>query len=437
MEWYLSFGALTGLVLSMMALGLPVAFAFLLTNLVGAFIFMGGSIGLAQVVANAGDSIATFILAPLPLFVLMGELFFHSGLAGRVFDSLDLLFGRVRGRLSYLTIAGGTIFATLSGSSLANTAMLGSLMAPEMHRRGYKQHIATGPILAAGGLGMIIPPSTLAVLLGSLAGIDIGALLIAGLIPGLLLAIMYAMVIAIQVHVDPSAAPAYDSEPVPVRVALASLAVNVLPMSLVVFAVVGLILLGIATPSEASAFGVVSVFILCLLFRIPIVPCLRKALVSTIKVSAAMGFIIMGSAIFSQLLAFSGASAGLVSWAGGVDAPAYVILFTILLVLLLLGMFMEQVSIMMLTVPVFMPVVGLLGYDMVWFGLLFLLVLEIGLVTPPLGLGIYVMLSVSPVKTSLLEVSVAAIPYVSCAVLMVILIYFFPEIALYLPRMMG
>lgn len=435
MEWYLAFTFLVGLVLASMALGIPVAFAFLLTNMIGAYMFMGGTLGLNQVVANAGDSIATFILAPLPLFVLMGELFFHSGLAARVFDSLDLLFGRVQGRLSYLTIAGGTVFAALSGSSLANTAMLGSMMTPEMNRRGYKPHMAVGPIMAAGGLGMIIPPSTLAVLFGSIAEIDIGALLIAGLLPGLGLAAMYAVVVALHLWADPTAAPAYEGSDVSVREALVSIAVNVLPMSFVVFCVVGLILLGVATPTEAAAFGVLSVAILCLIFRVPLIGSLRKALLATVRVSAAMGFIIMGSAIFSQLLAFSGATAGLAAWTTDLQAPHYVILFAMLAVLLLLGMFMEQVSIMMLTVPVFMPVVVLFGYDTVWFGMLFLLVLEIGLVTPPLGLGLFVMLSVSPAKLTLMDVSRAALPYVACAMLMVAIIYAFPGVALYLPSL--
>ena len=163
-------------------------------------------------VSNAVDSVAMFALIPVPLFIIMGELFFHTGLAVRVFDALDRCFGRLPGRLSYITVAGGTIFATLSGSTMANTAMMGSLMVPEMTKRGYKSHMSMGPILGTGGLAMIIPPSALAVLLASLAEIDIGGLLIAGVIPGLILAGLYSVLIYIQVKIDPEAAPEYTVE---------------------------------------------------------------------------------------------------------------------------------------------------------------------------------------------------------------------------------
>ncbi|MGD9925680.1 MAG: TRAP transporter large permease subunit [Pseudorhodoplanes sp.] len=434
MSWYWAFSLLLGLVLALMALGVPVAFAFLLTNLVGVLLFMGGLSGVTQLVANSADSVASFHLVPLPLFVLMGEVFFHSGLAVRVFDSLDMLFGRVRGRLSYLTVAGGTVFATLSGSSLANGALLGSLMAPEMIRRGYKRYMAFGPILGTGGLAMIIPPSTLAVLLGSLAGINIGALLVAGILPGLLLALFYAVLIFIQVRLDPDAAPAYDTERVSWSVAIRSFVVNVLPMGIVIFCVAGLILLGVATPTEAAAFGVLGVIALCLLFRVPLIQTMQRSLLGTVKVSTGILLIVMGSAIFSQLLAFSGASAGLIKWATSFDVAPFVILLSMFVVLLFLGMFMEQISIMMLTVPVFFPLAGSLGYDLVWFGLIVLLGLEIGLATPPLGLLLFVLHGVAPKGTKLEDVSWAAVPYIGCALLLVALIMIFPPIALYLTQ---
>lgn len=175
MEWTAAAALLLGSVITLMALGMPVAFAFLTSNVIGVYLFMGGLGGINQLIANATSSITSFILVPVPLFVLMGSLFFHSGLARRVFDALDLCIGNLRGRLAYLTVLNGTIFATLSGSSMANTAMLGSLMVPEMRRRGYKTSLAIGPILGCGGLAILIPPSTLAVLLASLGRIDVGA----------------------------------------------------------------------------------------------------------------------------------------------------------------------------------------------------------------------------------------------------------------------
>ena len=182
MEWYEAAGLLLACVLAMMAIGLPVAYSFLVANLVGVYVFMGGTVGIEQMVANTADSISSFLLVAVPLFVLMGNIFFHTGIGKEVFDALDSLFGRVPGRLSYATVAGGTLFAALSGSQMANTAMMGSLMIPEMQGRGYKVHLALGPVMGSGGLAVLIPPSALGVLLGSLAGLDVAALLMAGVV---------------------------------------------------------------------------------------------------------------------------------------------------------------------------------------------------------------------------------------------------------------
>ena len=215
---------------------------------------------------------------------------------------------------------------------------------------------------------MIIPPSSLAVLLGSLARIDVGGLLIAGLIPGLILMALYVAVIRISIALDPDAAPSYDVDRPPLTTILRTLAVNVLPMSLVVFSVIGLILLGWATPTESAAFGAVSVGVLALCYGKLSVEVLMKALMGTLKVSGMMLMIIIGSTTFSQLLAFSGASSGMISFATGFDLGHYGMLAAMLAVLIVLGMFMDQLSIMMLTLPIFIPLTQMYGIDPVWFG---------------------------------------------------------------------
>ena len=190
MDWLYPFSFLIGSILVLMGLGLPVAFAFFATNIAGLFLFFGGARGVTQMVSNFSDAITTYALAPLPMFLVMGSLFFRSGLGERVIQALDLAVGNLRGRLSLVTLGAGAVFAALSGSSLANAGMMGSLMAPEMLKRNYKPHMAYGPILGAGSLAVVIPPSALAVLLGSLAEINVGALLIAGIIPGLILMVL-------------------------------------------------------------------------------------------------------------------------------------------------------------------------------------------------------------------------------------------------------
>ncbi len=248
MEWYQAGGLLLGCVVGCMALGFPVAFTFLLTNILGMFVFAAGWQNLIQIADNATSLITTFTLSPIPMFILMGSLFFHTGLAIKVFDALDKMLGKLPGRLCFLTVIGGSLFSTLTGSTMANTAMLGSLLVPEMTRRGYSKKMSMGPILGTGGLAMIIPPSSLGVLLASIAGVDVGRLLIAGLLPGFLLAFLYAGMISLQLWRDPDAAPSYDVEPSSWNEKIYQAVVNILPMGFVVFLVIGFIVLGWATP---------------------------------------------------------------------------------------------------------------------------------------------------------------------------------------------
>ena len=437
MAWYEAGGLMIGMILLLMGLGLPVAFAFLTANIVGVYVFMGGAVGITQLVDNLTSLVTNFTLVPVPLFVLMGSLFFHTGLAVRVFDALEACFGRLPGRLSYITVAGGATFATLTGSSGANTAMLGSLMVPEMTRRGYKKHMSMGPVLGSGGLAMIIPPSTMAIILGTIAQLDIGAILIAGLLPGLVLAILYGSAIWLQVRIDPAAAPAYDVAPVPLSAALRLVATNILPMGLVVFCVVGFILLGVATPSEAAAFGVLGVMVLAAAFRCMTMRALRKSLFATVRVAGMAFLIVMGSSTFSEILAFSGASSALIAWTTGLDAAPLAMLLIMFATLLFLGMLMDGLSVLLLTVPIFFPLIGAIGYDPIWFGIIMLLAVEMSLTTPPFGLLLFIMLGVAPAGTRMAEVVRAALPYLACDAILVTLLIAFPSLALYLPRLMN
>lgn len=435
MSWYAAAALLIGMAMLLMLLGLPVAFSFIAANMAGAFIFMGGTRGLEQVVSNMSASVSTFLLVPVPLFILMGDLMVHTGLARRMMDGFDKLIGRVPGRLCYVTIGAGTVFGALSGSAMASTAMLGSTLVPEMIRRGYKKHMAMGPVLGAGGLDILIPPSALAVLLGSIASIDIGRLLIAGIVPALILAVMYVGVIALQLRIDPSAAPSYDLDPTPWREKLVAIAVNLAPLSLVIFAVCGLIMMGIATPTESAAFGVISVLVLAAAFRCLSWEAVKRSLEGTMMVSVMLFTIILGSLTFSQVLAFSGASSGLVSWALGFNFTPTVLLALMLGLVVFLGLFIDEVSQIMLTVPLYMPIVKTLGIDPIWFGTLMMLCMVIGALSPPFGLQLFVMLGVGPKGTTLWEVSMAAVPYMACQAALTALILGFPAIATWLPAL--
>jgi tripartite ATP-independent transporter DctM subunit len=433
MEWFEALALLLGSILVLMAIGMPVALAFLAANIIGAWVFMGGERGVAQLLNNGLGSLTKFALVPIPLFLLMGEIFFHTGLGARMFNAIDKLLGRLPGRLSYVTVLGGTAFSTLSGSSMGSTALLGSLMVPEMSRRGYKKYMSVGPILGTGGLAIIIPPSALAVLLATLAQIDVGALLIAGIVPGLILAGFYIATIYIQTRIDPTAAPAYDVDPLSFGEKLRLLMTEVVPMIGVMVIIVILMVAGFVTPSEAAAFGALGVLILAAAFRCLTFEALKKSITGALRVTLMAYLIVFGSATFSQLLAFSGASRGLVKWATHFDLAPVAMLLVMFAVLLILGMFMEQISMMLLTVPIFFPLATTLGFDPIWFGLIMLLALEISFTTPPFGLLLFVMKGVAPPDTTMRDIYVSAFPFIFCSLLLVALLIMFPGIALLLP----
>ena len=441
MEWFQALFFLLGMILFFMFLGMPVAIAFLAANMIGAAYFMGGSgslatqvsRGIGQLANNAIPTVTSFNLMPVPMFLLMGEIFFFTGLAARMFSAVDQLMGRLPARLSFVTIAGGTAFATLSGSSMGSTALLGSLMVPDMQKRGYKKHMAIGPILGTGGLAMLIPPSALAVLLATLAELDIGALLIAGIVPGLLLAVLYVILVFAMVIIDPSAAPAYELDPISWGRKLKLLFLDILPMVSIVIGVILLIMFGVATPSESAAFGCLGVVILAILYRSLTWKSIVDSVKGALKVTTMALLIIFGSATFSALLAFSGASSGLIKWATAFDLAPITMLLVMFCILLVLGMFMDQLSMMLLTVPIFFPLAQTLDFDLIWFAVIVLLALEISFTTPPFGLLLFVMKGVSPPETTMRDIYVAALPFMGCAILLVALLIIFPGIALWLP----
>ena len=434
MSWYAILLVLLGTLVAFMALGLPVVFAFFATNLIGAYVFMGGDNGVMQLVRNAVDSVQNFALLPIPLFILMGEIMFYTGVAARAIDAVDKLIARVPGRLSLVAIVGGTIFSSLSGSTIANTAMLGSTLLPEMYRRGYQPAISIGPIVAVGGIAMLIPPSALAVLLGSIARIPVGELLVASILPALILAALFFGYVLLRCRLDPALAPVYDVDSLSWRERLLPFVKYVLPLSGIFVVVVGSIIGGIATPTESAALGAAASLAAAAAYRRLT---WRNFLVSvrqTLRFTVMTLFIICGSITFSQIMAFSQASAGLSTAILGAGLGRLELLAGMLLILLFLGCFMDQVSMMMITVPLFMPVVQQLGLEPVWFGVLMLMILEVSLATPPFGLLLFVAKGASP-ETPMRDIIGSVTPFIALALAVVALLIAFPQITLLLPRL--
>ena len=436
MEWQIALLLFFGSLVVLLALGMPVAFSFLLVNIVFMFLFWGGQAGLEQLIESLFVSVASFTLLPIPLFIIMGEVMFRSGVAPRMMDALDKWLGRLPGRLGLLAVGGGTLFGTLSGASMASTAVLGSVLVPEMEKRGYKKPMSLGPILGSGGLAIMIPPSNLAVLLGAVGEISVGRILIAIIIPGLLMAILYATYIIMRCRLQPSIAPAYDIIPPSLSDKLISTVRYVLPLGFIVFLVVGFIFLGVATPSEAAATGALGTFILAAFYRKLNWDVVKKSVSSTLQVTVMMFMIIAGATAFSHVIAYSGASHALVEFAMALPLTPILIMAAMLAVSLFLGMFINLLAIIMLTLPLFIPVVHALGFDPVWFAVIFLLTLEMGATSPPFGLSLFVMKGVAPAGTTMGDTYRAALPFLGCDLVILILLLTFPTIALWLPNLM-
>jgi tripartite ATP-independent transporter DctM subunit len=435
-DWYQVLGLLIGMLLGFMALGMPVVFAFLASNLIGAWIFMGGDIGVMQLVRNAAESVQSFALLPIPLFIFMGEIMFHTGVAGRAIDAIDRLIARVPGRLSLVAVVGGTIFASLSGSTIANTAMLSSTLLPEMYKRCYRSTIAVGPIVAVGGLAMLIPPSALAVLLGSVARIPIGELLVASIIPALILAALFFAYIIIRCSLQPEIAPPYDVAQLSWRERLAPFLKYVLPLLRIWVVGVGSFGGGSATPPEGAGRGAAAALIAAAGYRRLGWKSFVISVRETLRFTVMTLFIIAGSITFSQILAFTQASDGLSGLVTNAGWPPLAVLLGMLGILLFLGCFMDQVSMMMITAPLFMPLAEKFGFDVVWFGVLMLMLLEIGLATPPFGLLLFVAKGAAP-DTSMREIIISVAPFIAIAFVVVALLIAFPELTLLLPRLMA
>lgn len=419
-----------------MATGMPIAFCFLLVNVVGIFIFWGGEVGLHQLGLSISDSLTYFALLPVPLFILMGELMFHSGIAPRLIDALDKWLGRLPGRLGLVSVGAGTLFSVMTGTSLASVAMLGTVLVPEMEERGYKKPMSLGPILGSGGLAMMIPPSTLAVITGAIGEISIGKILIAIIIPGILMAVLYAAYIILRCKLQPSIAPPYEVPHVPLPEKLVDTVRYILPLGFIVFLVTGVIFLGVASPSEAAATGAFGTLVLAACYKRLNWEVMKKSIIGTLEVTIMVFMIIAGAKAFSQILAFSGATRGLVELSVGLPVAPILVIVATQVVVIILGMFMTSTAVIMIALPLFVPIVCALGFDTVWFAVIFLLGLEIGVTSPPFGTALFVMKGVAPPDTTMGDCYRAGLPFIGCDLIAMVFIIAFPVLALWLPGMM-
>src|SRR5438552_10163313 len=433
-SWQMASVLLLGGSMLLLFIGLPVAFSFIAINIVGALIFLGGDAGLDQMVRNSAVAVLNFSLTPIPLFVLMGEVLFHTGLALKVIDGIERLVRQIPGRLAVIGVVAGTIFSAISGSTIATTAMLGSLMLPVMLARGYSPVLATGPLMAIGAVDMLIPPSALTVLLGSLSGISISKLLIGGIVPGLILSAAFVVYIVVRVKMNPSLAPAASFTEYRGWEKLRPFVQYVVPLVSIFVVVVASMSAGWATPTESAAIGALFTILLAAAYRALTLQNLVLALRGTASISGMILFIILGATTFSQILSFSGASNGVVESISRLGLAPMGLIAAMMLMLIFLGLFVEQVGMMMITLPIFMPLVQKLGVDTAWFGVMFLICMQLGLLLPPHALLLMTMKGVSPPQVTMGHILGAVVPYLFMSLLVLALVFFVPAVAVWLPR---
>ncbi len=437
MEWYFVLLIMFGGLFVLMSAGMPVAFSFLVMSLVGSAVYLGGHSGLHQLIYGSMQSVMSFTLLPVPLFIFMGELMFATRLGLLAIDTLNVLLGRLPGRLSLLSIGSGGVVGALCGSALASTALHGRLLFPEMRERGYSKFMSLGPIVTSGSLAMVIPPTALGVLLASLANVSVGNFLIGCIIPGILLVLVYGLYIVVTCLVRPEHAPPYEvtSESITTKASLVLR--NLLPMALIVFLVTVTIYIGVCTPSEAAALGAGGTMLLALLYRQLTWKVLREALDGTLRTTAMIFFILVGSTAFSQILAFSGAGSTITQMTADLPLSPVMLVICMQIMVIVLGAFMDQLSILMITLPIFMPIIRAIGFNDMVFIIMLLINVEMAGKTPPFGMSLFVIKGVVPEDVSTLDVYKSVTPFLLLDMLVMGLLLAFPVLSLWLPGLMG
>lgn len=428
MSWWLTLLCIFGLLLFLLGSGLPIFAGFLLVNVIGAMWLMGPA-ATGLFVNSVLDTATTEALVAVPLYMLLGELLFRTGGVEVLYNALNRLIGAIRGRMYVVAIALSSCLGAISGSAMASVAMLGRFVYPTMIQRGCDRKLSIGMILAGATLDPIIPPSVLAVILATLAGISIADFLIAGIGPGILLAVAFAGYAVVRTLINPrlDARPVAAEDEGGARAMLAA-AGQIVPFLLVIFLVLGLIMLGIAQPTEAAAVGIVGALLLSVLYRTFSFRTIYRACYGAAVTTSTVLVIIACAKLFSQLLAFTGATGGLIELVSGLDVNRWVVFAAMMLAIWVICMFIDELAVMLIAVPVFTPIVQQLGFDPVWFWMMFLINITLGGITPPIGYTNFVFKSVAPAGTTMGEIMRAAWPIVFIAMSCIVLMCFVPQI---------
>jgi len=428
-------GILGSLLLAILLfLGMPIAFVMMLVGFLGISYLTSIHAALPVIAKTVYETASYYPYTIIPLFILMGGFAGSAGITRELYQSFDKWFRRLPGGLGIATISACAFFAALSGSSVAASAAMGTIAIPEMRRFNYAPRLAVGVVAAGGTLSFLIPPSLGFVVYGMLTEQSIGKLLISGIFPGILLSLAFVTIIVFQVKLNPSLAPATPGE-VSFIEKLKAFS-GIWETLIVFFIVMGGIYGGFINPTEAGAIGATALFVIALLKKKLTFRNLSASLLESGRISVLVLFLVAGANVFSYFLALSTIPIAVSSWMAGLDVSRYIILAIIILIYMVLGCFLDAISMMVLTMPVIFPVIKALGFDPIWFGVICVIMMEAGLITPPVGLNVYTLAGVVK-EVPMQTIFRGAMPFLISMIVVVIFITLFPEIALFLPSMMG
>ena len=421
------------LMIALTFLGVPIALALLAIGAAGNVYLMGLPQTAMQVHMITWEAGTNFLLIAVPLFVFMGQLVYHTEIASDLYDFVHKWFGRLPGGLAVTGVFTSAGFGAVTGSSVAAIATMGIMVMPEMKKYKYNLRLATGSLASAGTLAIMIPPSIPMVIYGVWTETSIGKLFIAGVIPGILLAAGFCGMIVVRCLMDRNLGPSGPKYTWRDRLAALS---KLMPTTIIFLIVLGGIYGGIFTPTEASAIGAVGVLAVTLVMRRVTVERLKESLWQTGEISAMIYAILIGGVMFSRLLVQTDVTPALVNYIASLQVSPYTVIFLFSIMFLLLGAVLDTFGMLILTLPLVFPICRNLGFDPVWFGIYMTVMMEIAMLTPPIGLNVFVMQRVAP-EVPLSEIFRGVLPFVFICLLLVVLIVALPQLALWLPSTMG
>lgn len=428
MFWTTLIGALVATASTGVALGVALG----LTGMIILYVFSNGATAIA--IDAIWGVFTSFTLSAVPMFILLGEILLRSGISERAYSAFSPIFRPVPGGLLHTNIAVCTLFGAVSGSSLSTAAAVGSVAYPEMSKRGYDKNMVVGSLAGGGTLGLLIPPSLSFLIFGALTETSIGRLFAAGIVPGLLVGLMFMLYILIRCMQNPALAPK-DESSISFRQTLTGLH-QIWPLVALILAVIGSIVFGLATPTEAAGVGVVLAVFISFFWGNLTFRKLIDSLYSSILVFSSVGFLVLGATILAQSVSILGIPQEILKAAADSGLGAYGIFFIVILLYLILGCLFDGLSLMIMTLPVVFPLLVSLGFDPIWIGVIITIIIEIGQVTPPVGLNLSVLTSLTNSELSLGRVAIATIPYWVIHLVMILLLTLFPAIALFVPNIL-